>query len=84
MIKELYTLFDKKAEQFGNPMCVPGLAPLLRDIRDELKKGQGMLSLHPEDFVLYYLGSFDDLGGFIEMSDRAVVCEVVTLLDPAS
>lgn len=81
MNKEMYSLFDKKAEQFGIPMFVPSLPPLLRDLRDELKKGTGMLSVHPEDFALFRLGSFDDVVGTFDIGIRVKVCEVVSLVD---
>lgn len=84
MIKEVYALYDKKAEQYGTPMFVPGLAVLLRDLRDELRRGDkgGMLTVHPEDFVLYSVGTFDDGSCVFTLLPRvAVVCEVVSLVE---
>lgn len=62
MILESYAMKDVKAATFGRPVFCAALGQLVRDIQDALK-GDDIFARHPEDFVLYRIGRFDDVAG---------------------
>lgn len=66
MQTEVYSLMDRKAGVFGRPVFVPALGLLVRELQDALK-GDDVLARHPEDFVVYRLGKFDDVNGRFEL-----------------
>lgn len=63
MITKAYSVYDSKALMFNTPffMATPGMA--LRAFSDLSNDPQSMISRHPEDYVLYEIGVFDDTKG---------------------
>lgn len=58
---------DRATDSFGNPFTVAAVGQAVRGFADEINKhAEGnMLNMHPEDFDLYALGSFEtDTGEF--------------------
>lgn len=79
MILECYSVKDVKAATFGRPIFCAALGQLVRDIQDALK-GDDVFARHPEDFVLYRIGSFDDSAGvFIGLPMPEFVLDVASL-----
>lgn len=77
MITEVYSIFDVKAASFGVPFYAPRRELAIRNVTAVVRDSSpasGMLSKFPEDFVLYFLGSFDDDKGVF---DLATPCQVV-------
>lgn len=67
MITQVFAVRDRQAQAYGNPffMHTKGLA--IRSFTQEVtrKDASNMLNLHPEDFDLYCLGSYDDSDGML-------------------
>lgn len=59
----VYSIFDEKGLCYGNPFyfCHDGEA--LRAFSDLVQDSKSRVALHPSDFKLYRLGSFDDRTG---------------------
>lgn len=85
MRKIVYSLYDKKAVQYGQPMFVANVAVMMRALTDELKgpvESWPLFVKHPEDFALFELGVFEDgIGVFTMLEKPRLVCEVVALVD---
>lgn len=62
MILKIVCIRDTAADVFGMPNFVASLGGALRSFGDEVnRKEQGnQLNGHPEDFILYELGEYDD------------------------
>ncbi len=56
----MFSLYDVKLEGFLRPFCLQTLAVARRAILDIQKDPKHEATLHPEDFCLYQLGTFDD------------------------
>lgn len=65
MILHIYSVLDLKGVAFAAPFFqhTDGLA--IRAFQDACRDPNNQLHQHPEDFVLYRLGDFDDQGGKI-------------------
>lgn len=61
-------VFDVQAQMFQRPFFVTTQGVGMRMVADEVNRGQqdNMLWLHPEDFRLFVLGSFDDNSGLFQ------------------
>lgn len=66
MILHIYSILDLKGVAFATPffMHTDGIA--IRSFQDALSDPKSALSQHPEDYVLYRLGDFNDQGGKVE------------------
>lgn len=58
------TVRDRAADVFGQPIFVAAVGQAVRGFTDQVNDAKaGPLFLHPEDFDLYELGTFDDATG---------------------
>lgn len=63
---KIYALRDVRSEAFNRPMFMQNKAVLDRAIRDACNDENSLLHHHPEDYQVYYLGTFDESTGKIE------------------
>lgn len=63
----MFSLFDTKAQAYAPPFCAPRYELAVRSLIQALDAGgDSQLSKFPEDFVLFEIGSFDDVTGVVE------------------
>lgn len=55
----IYSIYDTKAEQFGNPVCIRTDAEARRMFKALATDGETQVGRNPEDFLLYRIGVFD-------------------------
>lgn len=88
MIHHLYSLRDSRARVFGPLLQVRSLADVERQIVHQMGKSpDSSISKYPADFVLYRIGSFDDITGksmVIDPPERVIVADEIAaaLNDP--
>lgn len=60
---EILAIKDRAADAYGRPMFLPSTGVGIRSFTDEVNKADkdNNLYMHPDDFDLYHLGTFDDL-----------------------
>ena len=65
---KLFSVFDSKLGEFAAPMVFPSNGVAIRSFSDEVKRSdvQNALSVHPEDYSLYYIGELDPVSGDVE------------------
>lgn len=62
------TVKDTKAEAYFTPIFVRSTGEAIRSFSDEANnKDQSMIGKHPEDYVLFYLGKYDETEGTFEL-----------------
>lgn len=61
----IYTLRDTRTEAFHRPFFLQNRAVLERAIHDALSDENNMICLHPEDYQIYSLGTYDERTGEI-------------------
>jgi len=81
MIKQIFALYDTKAETFGQPIFAPNLAVVTRDLQDEVNRQdqKNALGNHAEDFELYQLGIYDELQGQFDTHKPKLLLKLATL-----
>lgn len=60
MIHGIYTVRDIKAQAFATPFFAQTDASAIRTFTDWCRDKNTVLSRHPEDYVLYGIGVWDD------------------------
>jgi len=77
---KMFSPFDSKLQVWMNPMFYLHTGQAERMWTDLVNDGQSLPSKHPEDFVLYQVGEFDDTTGMINSIHPPVqVCSSVSL-----
>lgn len=67
MIYKVYNIFDAKLEAYMLPQCRRSRGEVLREFSDAVNDGNpdNGISKHPEDFILFETGEFDDQTGLV-------------------
>lgn len=72
MIYRCYSVRDLKAAAFAPPFFLGRDEVAIRTFSDALADPSHPMSHHPEDYVLHYLGEFDDELGTLMAADHPV------------
>lgn len=64
----ILSVWDSAAAVFGMPNFVPTIGSAVRSFGDEVQREarDNVLNQHPEDFMLYKLGTYDDNTGLFD------------------
>jgi hypothetical protein len=66
-MKQIYTIYDSKAEAYMTPFFIQQDGQALRDFKDAALNQESTISKHPEDYTLFKLGTYDETTAKIEM-----------------
>ena len=58
-----YSIFDKKAGTYSNPVFCVSQGVALRMLMDLVSDQRTSIAKYPSDFALYEVGSFDEVSG---------------------
>ncbi len=67
MRMEMFSIFDLKSLAFVTPFFLNNTAMALRAFNDCATDKNHMFNKHPEDYVLYRIGAFDDATAGLEV-----------------
>lgn len=56
----VFSVFDAKAEIFSQPVLSVTKGTMMRTLMDIMNDPNHPYAKHPEDYVLYFVGEFDD------------------------
>lgn len=70
MIKNIYSVYDNKAELYGTPFFMKTNGEAVRAFKSLVNDKSTMPGQHPEDFQLLHLGKFDDVEGTLCPNDK--------------
>lgn len=75
MILRIVAVKDLAADAFNRPFFVPKTAMAVRSFTDEVNRRADGNALydHPEDYILYDLGGFDEDTGMVEANDVPIM-----------
>lgn len=83
MLQNTYSAFDKKAVFFLGTFTARSDSEASRMFGDGVQDRKSLLALHPEDYALYRLGTFDDTSGQISGEATPVfICEAMNFVSP--
>lgn len=74
MKMEIVAVRDRATEAYAQPIFVPALGVAIRSFQDEVNREDpnNNLNLHPEDFALFHLGTYDDNTGLFDTLEAPV------------
>lgn len=78
----IFSVYDKKAEYFLQPMFARNAAQMLRDLSDVVANRDSLLGKHPEDYAVYQLAQFDEISGAIFECNRVKLGDCDSLFRP--
>lgn len=58
-MKNIYTIYDSKAEAYMSPWFVDKDGQALREFQDVIRNQESPFSKHPEDYTLFKIGTYD-------------------------
>lgn len=79
MILNVMAVKDRAADAYMQPFFSPTEAMAVRSFREECGKAESPFFKNPEDFDLYWLGSFDDNKGVIQSESPRLVARAQDL-----
>lgn len=61
MVKQLFTVYDSKAEVYFTPQVASSKGEMIRSFSDLVNdtSKENIVAAHPEDYTLFHLGSWD-------------------------
>lgn len=68
MVTRIFSIFDVKANAYLPPFFLPEDAIAIRTFGDCVNDKTHAFGMHPEDYMLFYIGSFDNINSVIEPS----------------
>lgn len=73
MIYKMLSVYDSKAEAYMRPWFARSTGEAIRSFSDEVNSSskESGLAHHPEDFILYELGTWDEISGVVEVLEKA-------------
>lgn len=84
MIKNIYSVFDKKAQLFCAPFCSINDDTATRDFSYAANDPTSDIGRYSIDYSLYFLGVFDDEKGYISTEGtRRHLVEAYSLINKA-
>lgn len=66
MILRAYSIYDRKSLQYHPPYFASTDGAAVRNFADAANDMQSMIGRHPADYVLFYLGDYDDQKGAMQ------------------
>lgn len=61
----VYSLFDRKLKEYGSLVVVRNDETIRRSVVDGIRGSKSLIELHPEDFDVICVGSFDTESGVL-------------------
>lgn len=69
----LFSIYDTVCEEYNPPFVSKNMKTAIRSIKESLKGRESLISLHPEDYLLVLIGTFDkDTGCLGPIESRQV------------
>jgi hypothetical protein len=83
MLVNIYSVFDHAAKAFVKPFFVHNDGLAIRAFQDNVNaQDDNNIAKHPDQFVLYCLGVYDDVTGVINSCDPVRIAMGVELVNP--
>lgn len=72
MMMKVFSVFDKAVGAYTRPFCTPSAGAAMRAFEDDVANAESPVAKHPEDYSLFWLGSFDDNSGLLTPEEPPV------------
>lgn len=80
-INRMYSVFDRKSLIWSPPISQPTDASAVRSLAEAVSDNNHPIGKHPSDYVLFFIGEFDDAKGLLSSVNPLVhVCDAIALV----
>lgn len=84
MILRAYTVFDRKSLVYAPPFYSQTDSSAVRALGDGVADAKSAIGAHPNDYVLFHIGSYNDQDGRLEaVSPLVHIIDAIALVRPA-
>lgn len=66
---KMYAIRDRATDQYLQPMFLLAHGQAIRTFSDDINKADSPAGQHPEDYDLYYIGTYDTDTGKVEENE---------------
>jgi len=80
MILQVYSIYDSAVKAYQDPFYMHSEGQAIRAFSDTVNNEKSLVHSHPEDFVLFYLGTYDDQTGKFQPPADQTPVSVTTAL----
>lgn len=67
---KMFIFKDQKSTSYGSPITVPTRGMFIRDVQEEIKRGQAIWAKHPQDFAIFEIGEYDPFKGNVQLYEN--------------
>lgn len=68
MIHKIVSIYDIKAMVYSKPLYFPSYAAAIRSFADAVKDEKSDYMRHPEDYIMFGFGEFNDVKGTFDIT----------------
>ena len=72
MKTKMFTVYDKKAKSYLPPFYMQSTGQAMRTFEDTVNDKEHAFGKHPEDYVIFEVGSFDDQNCTFELHQTPI------------
>jgi len=83
-IDGMYSIYDICTGMYEAPFLASNDQVAIRTVRDVVMFKDTMIKRHPEDYRLFYVGSYNKSLGILEQDKQRMVCNFTDLIVPLS
>lgn len=80
MLHQVIVIFDTKALVYSKPLYFPSLAAAIRSFEDAVNTDTSDYAKHPEDYIMFHIGTYEDLDATIALQPSTEIVKAVTLV----
>lgn len=73
-VLRMCAVHDSAVDAFNPPIFVAAVGAATRSFIDEVNRPDSAFYMHPDDFQLYELGTFDQITGTFQATEPVLVC----------
>jgi len=84
MNNDIFAIRDLKIGAYKSPFVARNAGDATRMLQGAVRAGNSQLSEYPQDFELYYIGTFNDLSGQLDSVKPEFVCSALSLVAPSA
>lgn len=80
----IFAVFDTKVAAFMPPFTMSTRGAALRGFGDEVARPGSEIGKHPEDYMLYEVGAFEQATGAVTAAVPECVCTAIQFVEPVA
>lgn len=80
MKKRIYSIFDTKIEAYNTPFTSNTDKEVYRSLYNTVKQGNSTLADYPEDYTVFWIGTFDDTKAEIVSEGKIAIGSVLDIV----